>query len=67
MPNYLRLESNTKGRDFTVGDIHGAYDMLEGALAAVKFDPEVDRLISVGDLIDRGNRSKDCLKYLEQP
>lgn len=63
----LKLAENTKGRDFVVGDIHGAYDLLDKALIAVGFDPEKDRLISVGDLIDRGAQSAKCLEYLKQP
>ena len=63
----LTLPENTKGRDFVVGDIHGAFDLLDQALAAAKFDPEKDRLISVGDLIDRGPHSARCLEFLKQP
>ena len=63
----LTLPYNTKGRDFVVGDIHGIFDVLEDALRAVKFDPTRDRLISVGDLIDRGPLSHTVLHYLAQP
>ena len=61
-----RFPRNDKGRDFVVGDIHGAFDSLEEALARVKFNPDKDRLFSVGDLADRGRRSPDCLHYLRQ-
>jgi serine/threonine protein phosphatase 1 len=61
------LPENTAGRDFVVGDIHGAFDLLDKALLAVGFDPAKDRLIAVGDLINRGDRSHDCLDYLAQP
>lgn len=67
MPPVLKLPKNTKGRDFVVGDIHGAFDLLDKALEEVGFDPAKDRLISVGDLIDRGKNSRRCLDYLEQP
>ncbi|MDE2337547.1 MAG: metallophosphoesterase [Alphaproteobacteria bacterium] len=63
----LTLPRNTQGRDFIVGDIHGAYDLLRGCLKKAGFDPSKDRLISVGDLIDRGPRSPDCLWFLRQP
>lgn len=39
MPAVLKLPKNTEGRDFVVGDIHGAYDLLDQALEEVKFDP----------------------------
>lgn len=66
-PRTLILPENTQGRDFVVGDIHGAFNLLEQALIAVGFDPEKDRLIAVGDLVNRGPQSGDCLYYLAQP
>lgn len=67
MSKLLELSANTAGRDFVCGDIHGCFDELEATLARLRFDPAVDRLISVGDLIDRGPRSADALQYLQQP
>ncbi|GAA0616652.1 metallophosphoesterase [Halomonas beimenensis] len=59
--------ANPDGRDFFVGDLHGEYDLLMEALAGVDFAPERDRLFSVGDLIDRGPRSRDCLALALAP
>ncbi|MHB8919430.1 MAG: metallophosphoesterase [Halothiobacillus sp.] len=66
-PAVLRLPANTKGRDFFVGDLHGMYLMLEERLEMLFFDPEVDRLVSVGDLIDRGPDNIMALDYLDKP
>lgn len=63
----LNLDKNQSGRDFVVGDIHGHTDLLEIMLRDVAFDGEKDRLISVGDLIDRGPDSLGALEYLEKP
>lgn len=63
----LSLPANATGRDFIVGDIHGAFDLLDSALTSVAFDPSKDRVICVGDLINRGSRSRDCLDYLAKP
>ncbi len=63
----LRLQANTKGRDFVVGDIHGCFDILDRALASVSFDPTKDRLICVGDLVDRGPYSARALDYIRKP
>lgn len=64
MKNILvSLEKNTKGRDFVCGDIHGCFDALEAGLKAIRFDFARDRLLCVGDLIDRGPRSQDALGY----
>jgi serine/threonine protein phosphatase 1 len=50
-----------------VGDLHGTFSLLAQALSHVQFDPTVDRLFSVGDLIDRGPCSSAVLGYLRQP
>lgn len=62
-----KFNRNTRGRDFVVGDIHGAFDMVIEAMAGVGFDPQTDRLFSVGDLIDRGPGSHRCARFLAQP
>ena len=56
--------ANPAGRDFVAGDLHGHFDTLEHALGELRFDPDRDRLFSVGDLIDRGPRSADALQWL---
>ncbi len=60
------LSRNQNGRDFCVGDIHGMFDMLDELLDSVQFDTEQDRLISVGDMVDRGPASITALEFLEQ-
>lgn len=62
----LNLPFNDKGRDFIIGDLHGMIDCLNNELHEVSFNPEKDRLFSVGDLIDRGPKSFDCLKLIEE-
>lgn len=63
----IRHPANACGRDFFVGDLHGEYDRLMAALEQVAFDVDRDRLFSVGDLIDRGPRSRDCLALAFEP
>ena len=62
-----RFAANTAGRDFAVGDIHGHFSRLQAALDTVAFDPAVDRLFSVGDLVDRGPECRDALEWLVKP
>ena len=38
---------------------------METALAALDYDPEHDRLFSLGDLIDYGPRSGEALEWLQ--
>ena len=58
---------NTRGRDFAVGDIHGAFDALHIALDHIGFDSATDRLFSTGDLVDRGPQSGDVVSWLDKP
>jgi serine/threonine protein phosphatase 1 len=58
---------NRHGRDFVVGDIHGCFFLLEALLESVQFQPECDRVFSVGDLVDRGDESKRAAEFIRQP
>lgn len=60
------LPKNVAGRDFLVGDLHGCYDDLMSAMNEAGFDRTRDRLISVGDLIDRGPDSRKCVALLDE-
>lgn len=66
-PVFQSYPLNTEGRDFVLGDIHGAYDLVIQGMRNVKFDRSVDRIFSVGDLIDRGPQSHRALEFLAQP
>ncbi|MGP5371238.1 metallophosphoesterase [Pseudomonas helleri] len=67
MPHLLKLPQNRAGRDFVVGDIHFKTRELHRGLKALGFDQSVDRLIAVGDLVDRGPGMLDGLKLLGEP
>ncbi|HEJ2342358.1 TPA: metallophosphoesterase [Pseudomonas aeruginosa] len=62
-----RLPLNRHGRVFAIGDVHGAFDLVWEGMKMVRFDPQVDMIISVGDLIDRGTGSHRVPKFLRQP
>lgn len=65
--NVGMLHPNTLGRDLIIGDLHGHYDTLRHLLCENRFDKKIDRVISVGDVIDRGPRSWDCLQLFREP
>ncbi len=62
-----RVARNERGRDFIVGDIHGVFSALRLLLESVNFDPAMDRLFSVGDLIDRGPESDEAIEWMLWP
>lgn len=61
------FEPNLEGRDFAIGDLHGSYGVFRNLLTNLNFDPAVDRIFSVGDLVDRGPNSKKCLDLIYEP
>lgn len=64
---FKHFEINEVGCDFVVGDIHGCFDQLREALLSVDFYYDTDRLFCVGDLVDRGDQSEECLDWLDKP
>lgn len=61
-----KIERNTLGRDFVVGDIHGSFNLLCKGLTDIEFDYKNDRLFSVGDLVDRGEQNMEVLRFLQR-
>jgi serine/threonine protein phosphatase 1 len=63
----MTYPKNDKGIDYVVGDIHGMFSQLQLQLDEMGFNPEKDRLFSVGDLIDRGPESHLFLDWIKKP
>ncbi len=51
-------------RVLAVGDIHGMYEKLIKLMEKIRFLPDEDLLIFLGDYIDRGPDSVKCLQYV---
>ncbi|MBF0342683.1 MAG: serine/threonine protein phosphatase [Nitrospirae bacterium] len=53
-------------RQIAIGDIHGCYslmvDLIEGV---IRFDPNTDQLIFIGDYIDRGENNMQVVTYVD--
>lgn len=49
---------------YAIGDIQGCFDEFQALLRRLAFDPAEDRLWLVGDLVNRGPRSADVLRFV---
>ena len=48
---------------YVIGDIQGCFDTLMALLAAIRYQPGRDRLWLTGDLVNRGPRSLEVLRW----
>lgn len=51
---------------YAIGDVQGCYDELQELLRLIQFDPIQDYLWFVGDLINRGPKSLDVLRFIKK-
>jgi len=65
--NHINIPENVMGTDYIIGDLHGCRDMFDAALYEIGFCPDKDRIFSVGDLVDRGNKNLECVALLNEP
>jgi hypothetical protein len=58
-------------RVFLIGDIHGCYQEFMALLAKIGWDEDADdlddfRIILLGDLVDRGPKSAECVQFARE-
>ena len=52
------------GKSFIVGDVHGCLEMLKRLIDKIEWNPSDDRLIFIGDYIDRGENPKGVVDFV---
>ena len=50
---------------YFIGDIQGCYDELQAILSQVDFNPSKDELWIVGDMVARGDKSLETIRYIK--
>jgi serine/threonine protein phosphatase 1 len=51
-------------RVFIIGDIHGCLDMFKSLMDKIEWRPDKDRLIFLGDYVDRGANPKGVVDHI---
>ena len=68
--NQLRERRYTEMRTIVIGDIHGCYRELTELIAYMirekKYIPEADRMVFIGDYIDRGDNPRMVVRYVRE-
>ena len=54
----------SEGKIFVVGDVHGCLEMLKRLIDKIEWNSSNDRLIFIGDYIDRGQDSKGVVDFI---
>lgn len=49
---------------YVIGDVHGCLDELKKLLNKIKFDRKQDKLIFIGDIINKGPKSLETIAYI---
>ncbi|MDX1796586.1 MAG: symmetrical bis(5'-nucleosyl)-tetraphosphatase [Hydrogenovibrio sp.] len=50
---------------YIIGDLQGCYDELLGLLDKIEYQPKHDTLWFAGDIVNRGPKSLECLKFVK--
>jgi serine/threonine protein phosphatase 1 len=65
-PPFVKVDlSKIAGRVLVIGDVHGCFSLLDRRLLEMRYDPEKDKLVFLGDLIDRGPENLRAMEIIE--
>ena len=50
--------------DYAIGDVQGCFNSLNALLKKINFNIDRDRLYFLGDVVNRGNKSLETLRFI---
>lgn len=66
-PGHVELDLSDRRRVLLCPDVHGMFDALREALEEMRWNPDLDALVLLGDLVDRGPSSEEALEWIDRP
>ncbi|HIC41096.1 MAG TPA: symmetrical bis(5'-nucleosyl)-tetraphosphatase, partial [Piscirickettsiaceae bacterium] len=51
--------------DYLIGDVQGCFDPLQALLKKIKFSIDKDQLFFLGDVVNRGDKSLETLRFIK--
>jgi bis(5'-nucleosyl)-tetraphosphatase (symmetrical) len=48
---------------YVIGDVQGCFSELDKLTKKIKFNPDKDKLIFAGDLVNRGTQSLEVMEF----
>ncbi|WEJ63245.1 symmetrical bis(5'-nucleosyl)-tetraphosphatase [Thiomicrorhabdus lithotrophica] len=51
---------------YVIGDLQGCFDELQSLLKSINYQSENDHLWFVGDIVNRGPKSLECLRFVKE-
>ena len=64
VPHAILRPDASKPRTIVIGDVHGCLDELKALLSECKYDAKTTRVVLVGDLVNKGPKSAECVRYV---
>lgn len=65
LTSYTQFNQTRLMSTYAIGDIQGCYKTFRALLKRCEFDPQKDKLWIAGDLINRGPKSLEVLRYVK--